>query len=266
MRRYYILIPMLLVLVSLVAAEIRMDVTSYNPDTRKARILLSNTGPDDYHDITFALDEGKPMQFPGSLLKVGTAITVPKLVEPGTHTVTVTTREGATFTKQIVFAPSGKQVENIRVKDQAVAAATPAGQLQESPEAESPKFTWLVVLLVVLLVAVAAFFYLKKNPGVWQRVLAWTRQWGARLSKKQLPMDKPGSQGLRQPLQRSGQPFQRQSIQRPGQQRQPMQRQATPIQGQPAQRGPTQPQRDPRQLQRPPQRSVQPTSWRRERR
>lgn len=162
-------------------AEIQLNVISYNPDTQRARILIANTGTKDYTDLTFALGDMRPMEFKGSLLKAGTAITLPKIVPTGTYKVTVTTAEGDIFTQELLFTPSGKQIleETPGVQPQGTGSTTPqqpllpeTGGTGGDQEGSSSGFFLVILLLLVLGLVAAGYFYLRNHPQTMQKFLA----------------------------------------------------------------------------------------------
>jgi hypothetical protein len=156
-----------IILLPLASADLVINIVSYNPDTQKARILVANTGNTDYTDISFALDDMTPMEFKGSTIKAGTAITIPKLVPQGMHTITITTSEGVVFSQELLFAPSGKQV-NLRIKGQGAEAATAPRQTTPS-KGKSHAFLYIVLIALAGL-AVGAYIYARRNPQILYRV------------------------------------------------------------------------------------------------
>lgn len=64
---------------------LRASLLSYDSSSMKARIIISNDGQEDLVNINYKLDNEMTEQYPGSVLKPGTAITIPITVSKGTH-------------------------------------------------------------------------------------------------------------------------------------------------------------------------------------
>lgn len=239
------------------AAEIKIDVIQYNPETQKARIIVANTGPQDYHDISFALGSGNPTEYKGSTLKAGTAITIPKIVPQGMYTATIITREGETFTQELLFAPSGKQIlpDSIRIKNQTATITPPV--VDTAAEEKTSSMLWLLILLAIAGCAGAAYWYFRKNPAKYAMIkhkIAEMKN-GVVLYAQTVAQKITGKKP-RQPVPQAYQP---RPYQRPGQYQQAFRRPGQPGIPGLAQRRPVytrQPQRQPR-MQRPIQQGVQ---------
>jgi hypothetical protein len=199
----------LLVLLPLAFADIRIDVVSYSPESQKARILVANADTQDYTDITFALDDMPPAEYKGSILKAGTAITIPKLVPVGKHTITITTREGAVFSKELLFAPSGKQLmqDAVRIKEGTQKENTSSAL---AAEVKTGSDTFYVVLVIaIFVVALAAFLYSRSNQtlsAIFSNAFMRLRSLRMRLAQRQR------QRAIQRQMQR---PLQRQVAQRP---------------------------------------------------
>ncbi|MFH1510156.1 MAG: hypothetical protein ABIF10_00565, partial [Candidatus Woesearchaeota archaeon] len=218
MKTLITIIAMLLA-VSFVAGEIKMDVIQYNQETQKARIIVANTGPQDYHDITFALDDMAPTEYKGSLFKAGTAITIPKIVPQGIHIATVTTREGEVFSQEMLFAPSGKQIlpESIRIKNKTTSTEPPIIDTGTEDESRGAGILILLIILIIAGGAGTAYWYFKRNHSAYsalkQKITAIKNK--AIMYTQKITGKKPGPQAYSRMT--TGQRQQPRQYQRPGQ-------------------------------------------------
>ncbi|MFH0979248.1 MAG: hypothetical protein V1837_08190 [Candidatus Woesearchaeota archaeon] len=132
-------------------AEININLISYNAETQEARILIANTGPQEYSDIVFSIDNSVT-EFKGSLLKPGTGFTIPKKVQAGVHQLKVITKEGAVFEQPTLFAKSTVP-DNFIVKGK---------QIQTQQAEEEAKTHWVLpTIIITIIVGILTFIIIK---------------------------------------------------------------------------------------------------------
>lgn len=98
---------------------IEISLNAYDSESTIAKISLHNSAAQDYHDVTLAVDSLPPTKIV-SILAAGTTILYPVIAPSGEHKITVTTKEGATFSKDIYFAKSQTQIQEDIQKEQEV--------------------------------------------------------------------------------------------------------------------------------------------------
>jgi hypothetical protein len=207
MRTTIVLVTMLLLL-PMAAADIKISVVSYDDDTKEAKILVANTGIDEYHDLTITFDETKPREYPGSLFKPGTAFIIPKVASEGFHMLTIKTGDGHVFRQELMFSPSGieriKAAYPVRVSEHKVEA--------REYEPEQPMASrWPVWLLGGLALTFMVFAIVWLYP----KTVAWVRD---RRARSKVAARKPAPRAVSrqyqqqrryQPARRPARPYRR---------------------------------------------------------
>jgi hypothetical protein len=205
--RTTILSVMMILLLPFAAADIKISVVSYDADTNEAKILVANTGIEEYHDLTITFDETKPREYPGSIFKPGTAFIIPKIASEGFHMLTVKTGSGHVFSQELMFSPSGieriKAAYPVRVSKQKIDT-----QRDMAGEEEGGRY-WVLVLGILALAAVI-FGILWLIP----RMSAWMAARKARKAQQARPSQRPAArpyqqQSRRPPARRPVRPYRR---------------------------------------------------------
>ena len=107
--------------IALAAEGIEISLNSYDSETTIAKISLHNGATQDYHEVTLSLDSLSPTKIVDTLA-AGTTILYPIVAPAGEHKITVTTKEGETFSKDLYFAKTQNQIQEEIQKEQEVQA------------------------------------------------------------------------------------------------------------------------------------------------
>ncbi len=110
MKKLILLTIFLLFLVNVSAQNFEIDLVNYDPETGNARIEINNIASTDFHDLKMKIDNGAEKNL-GSMFRAGISFSTFQPISPGEHEITLTTKEGITFTKKLYFSPSEKQIE-----------------------------------------------------------------------------------------------------------------------------------------------------------
>ena len=169
---------MLILIAGIASATIEIKIIQYDPPSQAARIQIGNIGETDYNDVFMKIDN-KPEEKVVSLLRPKTAIIKSKIIQPGAHTITVTTKEGKVFAKELFFTKSADIVEDElkketeerlkREEEQKKQAEEKEKQqieqsLAKQPEKKKRTDTGLIATtLFLLFVLIILLFFLKKT-------------------------------------------------------------------------------------------------------
>lgn len=157
-----------------IAEEFKITLVSYNSEERSAQIRIENTGNQDYSDLTMSIDNLEPKHIVG-LISPGGAIKLPRGVPPGKHTITISTAEGVTVSKELDFPRSelqvkkeleGKQSEEVEKK-----TVREETQLKVYEKGKGSKIGLLALLGLLILVLYFVFKKIKEK----QKPLSRTR-------------------------------------------------------------------------------------------
>ena len=103
----------LLILTAFTAAQpdiFFIDLVSYNQDTQQAQIHIQNTAGYELHDLDLYINNMRTGRIASSFPD-GKAFVYYKSITPGTYTITIKTKEGVEFSKEIAFLDYRKAIE-----------------------------------------------------------------------------------------------------------------------------------------------------------
>jgi hypothetical protein len=180
MKKIIFILVLLLVIESVFAQNIELSLISYDSQSHKAKIRIENIGNSDLHDLSLQIDNLPALEFPGSLLKSGTAIILTKNVLPEKHKVKVTTKEGIIIEKEITFSKTeADRKEDLarerEIKTEKIREQRKTSQTQEETKIEEPQESgiktlmkkWYIIIIAIGLLFIFLFFvikhYLKKR-------------------------------------------------------------------------------------------------------
>ena len=173
------LISLLIILLTIniaLAAELDISLVEYNAATQQARIKISNIGSRNLYDLVLSIN-GEEQKFDGLLLRPisqgGGSVVLPRIVEPGVHTVTAKTKEGVTVEKEILFPKSQEQVKK-ELEEKVEETPVEKGEEKETkvtiPTTKKISYTKPIISLIILIAIVAALIFvikfLKKRKNV----------------------------------------------------------------------------------------------------
>ena len=110
MKKLILLTIFVLFLVNVLAQDFKIDLISYNPETGNARLGITNPTNTDFTDLKMRTDNLAEIKLVDTF-EAGISFATFQTISPGSHEITLTTKEGITFTKKIYFSPSEKQIE-----------------------------------------------------------------------------------------------------------------------------------------------------------
>lgn len=91
-------------------ADLSISVSSYDPVSKLAKLKVANTDQIAYSELKISIDGSMAVMVVNQLNAGGSALT-PQIVEPGTHNVILTTKEGKTVAKSLNFAKTEEQAQ-----------------------------------------------------------------------------------------------------------------------------------------------------------
>lgn len=179
-------------------AELDINIESYNSITHLAKLKISNDGLTSYSDIKMTINDNYEVPVV-DLLTSENCVSIPQIIETGTHKFTLTSKEGETLTKELTFSKTEEQlieekerIDRLRTlrkeelakiaqKTQKKIEKKLSGELEKKEEVEdirsqidkkdkieeSPsKKKYLLLLLIPLIVLLAVFInYMKKKKS-----------------------------------------------------------------------------------------------------
>lgn len=158
-----------LLMINIVTAldEFEITLIAYNPETQSAQIGIKNTGSEDYHDVTMAIDSLQPVRIVG-LLKQGNTIKIPKGIPPGKRTITISADEGVTVVKEIDFPKSEAQIKReLEVKEQIKDIEKKIGkeetQLRVYEKKEKPIKNVVIIIVALIIFFLLLYFIFKRK-------------------------------------------------------------------------------------------------------
>lgn len=160
------------------ADELEISLMEYNPETQQARIKIGNIGSRNLYDLVLSVN-GKEQKFDGLLLRPisqgGGYVVLPRIVPPGTYTVTAKTKEGVIVEKELLFPKSQEQVKK-EVEEKRKEEAQKEIEEEKEPEkiispiTEKPFYlksiTRLIIVIAIIVALVFTAKFLKKRKNV----------------------------------------------------------------------------------------------------
>ena len=161
MKKLIYLTIMLIFLYNVLAQDFEINLISYEPETGNARIQIANTANIDIHDLKMKIDNTAEKNL-ADTFRAGLSFSTFQPISPGSHEITLTTKEGISFTKKLYFSPSEKQIEQ-EVEKQKQALEQQKQAKQQLPIKTTTKINYKYIYSILAIIAIVIFYLLYKK-------------------------------------------------------------------------------------------------------
>lgn len=152
MKKIILSIIFLLFLTNVSAQNFDITLVSYNPETQNARIQIINRASANFNDIKMEIDNIVEIPL-AETLGAGLSFSTFQTIYPGQHEITITTKEGISYTKKIYFPPSEKQIQqDVEKQKQALEQQKQTPQLPIKTAQESNRYIYSILAIIAVVI------------------------------------------------------------------------------------------------------------------
>ena len=173
----------LILISSVFADEIEINLIEYHPDTYYTRLQIRNDAGRDLNDLNIKIGDSFETSSQGIFMN-GANYNAVLNIPPGEHQVTATTKEGVSSSKLVYFSLSKENVQsNLETEQEAIRREQELKQIAQKNLEEAQKLIeverekaielgvikeskfnfWVVLAIIVLVVGIIILFWLIKR-------------------------------------------------------------------------------------------------------
>ena len=160
MKKLIYLTIMLVFLYTVSAQNFEINLINYEPETGNARIQVINTANTDFHDLKMEIDNIAEIPL-ADTFKTGLSFSTFQVISPGSHEITLTTKEGITFTKKLYFSPSEKQIEQEVEKQKQILEQQKQTKQQLPIKTTKTNYKYIYSILAIIAIVIFYIIYRK---------------------------------------------------------------------------------------------------------
>ena len=160
MKKIILIIIFLLFLVNVSAQNFEINLINYDSETGTARIQVINTANTDFHDLKMKIDNIVEIPL-ADTFRAGLSFSTFQLIYPGEHELTLTTKEGITFTKKLYFSPSEKQIEEEVEKQKQILEQQK--QIKQQLIIKESKTNYKYIYIIIAIIIILIFYLIYKR-------------------------------------------------------------------------------------------------------
>lgn len=162
-RKLILLTIFVLFLANVSAQSLEINLISYDSELGNARIQVINNANTDFNDVKMKIDNAAGTNIVDTLPKDSSTSTF-QTISPGSHDITITTKEGITLTKKLYFSPSQKQIQE-QVQQQ---KQTLEQQKSQQPLTTKTQGISKYIYAILAIIAIVILYLLYKKLKKWE--------------------------------------------------------------------------------------------------
>ncbi len=167
MKKIILLIIALFLIPITFAQDLEISIVSYTPETGSARLRILNPTAINYNDLKYSIDQGEENILVQRLASKK-AISIFPTIEPGKHTITITSSNGLNFEQELQFGSTEtdvlKQREELNKANKKQLELFKQGFQKETQQAqiEKQRNPYYVIAAILIAVAIATYYIIHK--------------------------------------------------------------------------------------------------------